>query len=60
MKGDYTTDKTNHTRGKEAESPVQQAINRAQQHLLSIQNPEGYWWGELESNPTMEAVNRDM
>ena len=55
MKGEFTTDNTNHIRGKETESPVQQTINRAQQHLLSIQNPEGYWWGELESNPTMEA-----
>ena len=34
---------------------VENAIHRSQGHLLSIQNPEGYWWGELESNPTMEA-----
>ena len=30
-------------------------IHRSQRHLLSIQYPDGYWWGELESNPTMEA-----
>ncbi len=23
--------------------------------MLGIQYPDGYWWGELESNPTMEA-----
>ena len=31
------------------------AIQRAQSYLLEGQYPEGYWWGELESNPTMEA-----
>jgi len=36
-------------------SDLDATIERAQQHLLSIQYPEGYWWGELESNPTMEA-----
>ena len=30
-------------------------ISRAQTFLLGAQYPEGYWWGELESNPTMEA-----
>ena len=34
---------------------VDGAIGRAQEYLLSIQYPDGYWWGELESNPTMEA-----
>ena len=34
---------------------VEHAINRSQKYILSIQWPEGYWWGELESNPTMEA-----
>ena len=32
-----------------------QAIHRSQEYLLSIQHSDGYWWGELESNPTMEA-----
>jgi squalene-hopene/tetraprenyl-beta-curcumene cyclase len=36
-------------------SDLDATIERAQQHLLSIQYPDGYWWGELESNPTMEA-----
>ena len=31
------------------------AIHRSQEYLRSIQNPDGYWWAELESNPTMEA-----
>lgn len=31
------------------------AIQRSQEFLLRVQYPEGYWWGELESNPTMEA-----
>ena len=30
-------------------------IERSQSYLLDIQYPEGFWWGELESNPTMEA-----
>ena len=31
------------------------AIDSATRYLLNEQYPEGYWWGELESNPTMEA-----
>ena len=31
------------------------AVARASHYLLGIQYPDGYWWGELESNPTMEA-----
>ena len=31
------------------------AIERSQAYLLGEQYDEGYWWGELESNPTMEA-----
>ena len=34
---------------------VADAIDFAVEYLLSIQYPEGFWWGELESNPTMEA-----
>ena len=32
-------------------------ISNARERLLGFQYPEGYWWGELESNPTMEAEN---
>ena len=34
---------------------VAQAIQRSQGYFLRVQSPEGYWWDELESNPTMEA-----
>jgi squalene-hopene/tetraprenyl-beta-curcumene cyclase len=37
------------------EGRLDSAIERSQQFLLGLQYPEGYWWGELESNPTMEA-----
>jgi squalene-hopene/tetraprenyl-beta-curcumene cyclase len=30
-------------------------IERAQDHLLRIQHPQGYWWGELETNVCMAA-----
>jgi squalene-hopene/tetraprenyl-beta-curcumene cyclase len=35
--------------------PIQSAIKSSQQHLFSLQSPEGYWWAELESNVTMTA-----
>ena len=31
------------------------AIQRSQDYLLSVQYPDGYWLGELESNSTIEA-----
>ena len=34
---------------------VADAIERSQDYLSGEQYGEGYWWGELESNPTMEA-----
>jgi len=34
---------------------VDQAIQRCQAYFRRIQYPQGYWWGQLESNPTMEA-----
>ena len=40
---------------KELISAVEAAIGRSHEYLRSTQYPEGYWWGELESNPTMEA-----
>ena len=30
-------------------------LDRIQQHLLSLQQEEGYWWANLESNVTMTA-----
>ena len=34
---------------------VQGAIERSHRYFRSVQYQDGYWWGELESNPTMEA-----
>ena len=34
---------------------VATAIAASQEYLLSLQNPTGYWWGELESNVTITA-----
>ena len=41
-------------RGEPALS-VDDAIRRTHRMLRQIQAPSGWWWGELESNPTMEA-----
>ncbi|MGL4882450.1 MAG: squalene--hopene cyclase [Waterburya sp.] len=37
------------------EQSLHKAIARSQEHLLNIQYPDGYWWGELESNVTITA-----
>ncbi|MGG6265352.1 squalene--hopene cyclase [Leptolyngbya sp. AN03gr2] len=37
------------------EQSLENAISASQQHLLSLQKPEGYWWAELESNVTITA-----
>ena len=34
---------------------LDEAIRRCQNYFRQAQYPEGYWWGTLESNPTMEA-----
>ena len=34
---------------------AQETVQRAHRYMWSQQHPDGYWWGELESNPTMEA-----
>jgi squalene-hopene/tetraprenyl-beta-curcumene cyclase len=46
------------TQDKTKVKQVVDAISASQQHLLSMQNPDGYWWAELESNVTItsEAV----
>lgn len=38
-----------------APEKLKQAIALSQQHLLSIQEPDGYWQAELESNVTITA-----
>ena len=34
---------------------IAQAIAASQNHLLSIQYPDGYWWAELQSNVTITS-----
>ncbi|MFN0094716.1 MAG: squalene--hopene cyclase [Dehalococcoidia bacterium] len=34
---------------------LDQSIERAATHLLSLQDDDGYWWAELESNVTMAS-----
>ncbi len=34
---------------------LEDAIARSQNYLLSLQEPEGYWWADLESNVTITA-----
>ena len=36
-------------------SRLREALNRTQDYFFRTQHEDGYWWGELESNPTMEA-----
>jgi len=38
-----------------AESPVEQAVSRTVKWMLSAQSQEGYWWGELEADTTLES-----
>ncbi|MGH9711871.1 MAG: squalene--hopene cyclase [Candidatus Acidiferrales bacterium] len=40
---------------RDLESRVEQAISRAANWLLSAQDREGYWWGELEADTTLES-----
>ncbi|MBD2678241.1 MULTISPECIES: squalene--hopene cyclase [Nostoc] len=44
-----------HTQDRVKVKQVAQAIAASQEYLLSIQNPAGYWWAELESNVTITA-----
>ncbi len=39
----------------ETQEAVKAAIARTQAYLLRAQSPEGWWWGELESNVTITA-----
>ncbi|WP_019506100.1 squalene--hopene cyclase [Pleurocapsa sp. PCC 7319] len=42
-------------REQETQITLEQAIALSQAHLFSIQDPDGYWWAELESNVTITA-----
>lgn len=37
------------------DSRLSAAVERATQHLLSLQASDGYWWGELEADTTLES-----
>jgi squalene-hopene/tetraprenyl-beta-curcumene cyclase len=37
------------------DSQVERAISRSVRWLLAAQNPEGFWWGELEADTTLES-----
>src|SRR6185437_9818764 len=38
-----------------AESVIERAIRRSVNWFLSAQNQDGYWWGELEADTTLES-----
>src|SRR5580704_9560655 len=40
---------------RSATSRVEECVNRAVNWLLSVQSPDGYWWGELEADTTLES-----
>jgi squalene-hopene/tetraprenyl-beta-curcumene cyclase len=44
-----------HIQDRVTVSKVPEAIAASQNYLLSVQNPNGYWWAELESNVTITA-----
>src|ERR1043166_5640401 len=46
-------EKPRHDAGFQPPTDLQTAILRAQEHLLSIQRPEGYWVGELMVDSTL-------
>ena len=42
-------------RGGDLRKRVRAALDRTVAYFFRTQHEDGYWWGELESNPTMEA-----
>ena len=41
--------------GRSAAGPAAEALARARDHLLGLQDDQGWWQGELETNVTMDA-----
>src|SRR5437773_7670235 len=39
----------------QTETSVETTLRRAVGHLLSLQSPQGWWKGELQTNVTMDA-----
>jgi squalene-hopene/tetraprenyl-beta-curcumene cyclase len=50
-----TRERGKKTTGRPAASELEQTLGRATRRLLSLQRPDGWWVGELESNVTMTA-----
>ncbi|MHB8541324.1 MAG: squalene--hopene cyclase, partial [Candidatus Acidiferrales bacterium] len=40
---------------RETGLPIEDAVERSAKHLLSLQASDGYWWGELEADTTLEC-----
>jgi len=40
---------------RNVESPLERSISRSVEWFLSAQSQEGYWWGELEADTTLES-----
>ncbi len=40
---------------RSADSPVEHAVSRGVKWMLANQSQEGYWWGELEADTTLES-----
>src|SRR4029077_9579907 len=38
-----------------AQSPAEQSMTRSRDWMLAAQAQEGYWWGELEADTTLES-----
>jgi squalene-hopene/tetraprenyl-beta-curcumene cyclase len=38
-----------------ASAQLAQALERACRHLLDLRSPEGYWWGDLTADTTLES-----
>ena len=43
------------TQERDLLSRVENAVNSGVRHLLSLQASDGYWWGELEADTTLES-----
>src|ERR1700735_2570678 len=42
-------------RGHDFEFQVEEAVSRSANWLLAAQSQDGYWWGELEADTTLES-----
>src|ERR1700691_4521519 len=42
-------------RSRDFECQVEDAVSRSANWLLSVQSQDGYWWGELEADTTLES-----